>query len=447
MTSAAPGTTIVDCPIRTADIDSPRLTPPLENRRRALIGFGLLFALYVIQSRLLREPDLGFVEIDPDLDLRQLFETSTIALIAGYVIWRLPRLRLQINATTFVFFTYIAWMFLSVTWSYSPALTALRALEFTVVTLLILDLITAYEDPLDGMLALALVWIAMAITTLIGAALIWNPPNVYEATRSTSDGFVTAFVIGALSTRRWPFAKTLGILGILVIALAFYRSIGSLVAAAAVAYLTVSILYAESLVGRRLAAIAFGALFLVFTIGMLIPIADNLVFALGRLLDRELGSLTSLTGRTDIWAIVTAKLSEEPRILLIGGGHVAGDRVMVFDWLRNAVAETLAAGEHDYGLASHTHNLVLGMIANVGLVGCVLLITLYFIAPTIALSRHGRPQDLTLVVLCQVFILINGISENILSHTNLLSTGLLAFILAATCNQRGRPGDSRSADS
>lgn len=424
-------------------VDTPYLVPPPRRRTQAFIALGLLAILYILQSKLLREPDLGFVEIDNALNIRQILEVLAIGLIASYALWRLPRLALSANATGLLFLGFAFWTCLTAAWSFGPGLTALRAVEFAAVTLLILSLLDAYDDPADGMLMLAWLWIALAIATLVGSVVLWAPDNIYEATRSTIDGFVAAFVIGALLARRRPAAQTFLTIGVLVAALIFYRSIGTLVAAGVVSGLALAIVFAEAFVGRRPAAVGAGILLLLAAILVLAPLAGPALNVIGGLFDRELNSLRSLTGRTDIWAIVIPNLLADPQVLLVGGGHVAGDRIMVFDWVREAVRATLDAGEHDFGLAQHTHNLVLGAIANIGLIGLGLLTALYFVVPVAVLARQGRGRELSFLVVCLAFILVNGISENILSHANLLATGTLAYILATTRRSVHRRVDDR----
>lgn len=423
--------------------DTTRLLPRPRRPGQAIIALGLLLILYVLQSKLLREPDLGFVEIDTALNIRQVLEVLAIAAIAGYAFWRLPRLGLRANVTVLLFLAFAFWTGLSAAWSFGPGLTALRAVEFAAATLLILSLLDAYDHPVDGMLVLSWMWMAAAVTTLIGSVALWSPDNVYEATRSTIDGFVAAFVIGALLARRRPAAQTLFALAALLAVLLFYRSIGTLVAAGVVFALALAIAFSEAFVGRRPAAVGAGILLLISAILLAAPLAGPALDVIGGLFDRELNSLRSLTGRTDIWAIVIPKLLADPQLLLVGGGHVAGDRIMVFDWVRDSVHATLDAGEHDFGLAQHTHNLVLGAIANVGVVGLVLLSALYFVVPVAVLTMRGQARKLSFLTVCLTFILVNGISENILSHANLLATGTLAFILAATRRSARQRADGR----
>ena len=423
--------------------DTNRLVPPPRCRTQAFIALGLLLVLYLLQSKLLREPDLGFVEIDSALNLRQILEVFAIGLIASYAFWRLPRLGLRANATALLFLGFALWTGLSAAWSFGPGLTALRAVEFAAVTLLILSLLDAYDDPADGMLVLSWLWMVLAVVTLIGSVVLWAPENIYEATRSTIDGFVAAFVIGALLARRRPAAQTFVAVGALVAVLVFYRSVGTIVAAGVVGALALAIVFAEVFVGRRPAAVGAGVLLILSAILLLAPFADKALDVLGGLFDRDLDSLRTLTGRKDIWAIVVPKLLTDPQLLLVGGGHVAGDRIMVFDWVRDSVLATLDAGEHDFGLAQHTHNLVLGAIANIGVIGLGLLAALYFVVPVVVLTRQGRARELSFLVICLAFILVNGISENVLSHANLLATGVLAFILSVTRQSAPQRADER----
>jgi O-antigen ligase len=436
----------MDPPSASAVADpAPTIWPRPERRRGAALALGLVATLFVVQSRLLREPDLGFVEIDANFDLRQLLEVAVIGIAALGAAWLVPTTRPRLTAPFVLFAIYMTWLAATTLWSVSPSLTAMRVVEFAAVTLLLYVFIDAYDDPLDGLLALALVWIGLAIFTLLAAAAIWRPPDLYEATRSTTDGFVAAFVIGALVGRHRSPGSVIALLACMVVALAFYRSIGSMVAACAAAAMACGILAGEWMVGRRRVAIVIGLLLFVFAAATAMPLADELVGLLGRALGRDFGSLESLTGRTDIWAVVVPGLLSDAKLLWFGAGHVAGDRVLVFDWLRDAVQATLDTGEHDFGLATHTHNLVLGAVANTGLVGLVLVLTLYAVVSPVALARGGRSQDLACLVICLTFMAVNGISENLLSHANLLATGTLAFSLAAAGRRALPRGDQLAA--
>jgi exopolysaccharide production protein ExoQ len=149
-----------------------------------------------------------------------------------------------------------------------------------------------------------------------------------------------------------------------------------------------------------------------FTIGLVLFVGSGAILILDNLdiIGGAIGRDLTLTGRTDIWAVMLEKISERP---LTGYGFNAFWR----DWDSQVTAEVWRklAWECPYG-----HNGIMDLLAELGIPGLVTFICSYMIAfiKGVKLLRITRNVEGMWHLMFLTYLLIYNVSESTLVATN-----------------------------
>jgi O-antigen ligase len=150
---------------------------------------------------------------------------------------------------------------------------------------------------------------------------------------------------------------------------------------------------------------AIGCLFAV----LIIPAGDEILRVLSR--SGDISEITSMTGRSDIWAAIPKLI--EGRVW-IGFGY--GSSIFV-----------IPAHEAEVGfLTSHAHNLMLQLLLTTGWIG----VGLFTISFLLAGLRAAYFADRTILLLLG-FVILNGITESS-AFSSVANICTLAYALAVT---------------
>lgn len=284
--------------------------------------------------------------------------------------WRRAELRRALGrAPTALLAGYGLWCLLGSAWSATPLYTAGAALAWlglwTVAVVLAtaltprqgaLALGAALAVAMAGSLALLALAPALALTPMDNGRLL-RLSGLFASPNNLGRAAALLLLLGAVAApglRRGPalaVGLVAGVLGGACLLLSDNRgSMGALALAGVVA-----------LLGRRLAALA--ALGLVAACGvLLLAVAPGLADAVGALVSRsgQLDEVTTLTGRTEIWAASWRLIEQAP---LLGHGFASSRELLPAAW------------NDGYGwTTTSAHNLWLQAWLTTGAVGLVLVL-------------------------------------------------------------------------
>jgi predicted branched-subunit amino acid permease len=364
---------------------------------------------------------------------------GTLALIRPSPLRFRPRL-----AVAWALAAFLGWQFLSIAWAAEPILTGKRLLVLAMLALGAAGL--ARRWTLRGLMAMVAAATALHLVAGVGAELwlgTFQPLRAgyrFAGTLHPNQQGINCALLAltcllfarsaSVRTDRWAaFAGLASALAFL-----FLTRSRTAAAAAILAMLLVYLLEAPPL--RRAAAAAgacsAGALLLLLQANGVLGLSGGAL-----LLGREDSSLSTLTGRTEIWGYALRRAAERP---LPGYGYNSF-------WSPRHTAEVSAVVDWKI---SEGHSAYLDTLLNLGVVGLMLFVTVMAVAMAAGLRAHRRTRDPALAVAAAIvlFGLLDGILESAVVIPNLLSfvtLGVLAALAAGGAPEGAGAMASRSA--
>ncbi|QNG48488.1 O-antigen ligase family protein [Sphingobium yanoikuyae] len=344
--------------------------------------------------------------------------------IAALTMVRGLRQRKRPASIVLIAFVIALWVFLSISWSADPALSARRAAAYAGSLLITITLafsipprevIRAFVFVTLGLLALTTILLVIAPGYAIhqgGEAGVAEHAGRLRGTFGHKNEFARVTAAGVIML--WLFGRqvlrqrTLW-LGFLVLAAILLLLAGSakIIIAFPIAFVAAWMLrlpIAPAYRSLMLLALAVPVLLLYFS-GILDMITDSLIVSVGR--------DPGMSGREEIWAVAWSSIVEHP---ILGQGYYAG-------WAAEA-KETLERIKWGVSLG-HAHNGFLETLLDLGSVGLVLaLIPLVYIAIcAIGMRRERAPLLQELAGMWVVFdITLNSAGSYLVNYNDLYPT-------------------------
>jgi O-antigen ligase len=354
----------------------------------------------------------------PGLDAQSVLKFGLWALGLLLLFWRRQVLAAALRHLPSAALAALAvWSLCSAVWSLTPAYTAAAALAWLGVWVLATVFAAAFTRrqgaavialalgaTLAASIVLYLLWPSRAMTVTEGglnlrlSGIYGSPNNLGRAAALTA--LLVWMAVGAL--RRWQAAAVLMLaLPLCGICLVLSGNRG--------AALALGLAWGVYLLAGRPWQLVLAALTLLFSVAVL-ALAPELRADLAGLLSRSgrREEITTLTGRTDIWAAVIGLIREAP---LLGHGFASTRELLPAAWWTAYGWTTTSA-----------HNLWLQVAVTTGFVGLALLLLGQLAWAWQALQRPQPVRDAAFV-----FVLVIGLLE---SSAGGPSVNLLSFVLA-----------------
>jgi O-antigen ligase len=407
---------------------------------------------------------LGFFTLAAGDFWRYLFSwwgwgAIVVALLALSIV-ELVRMRLDIRRLPLTLGLFLALILISVAWSAYPGFTVLGVLATLVTTTFAVFLATAFDLPtllrcfgaaLRWILGLSLLfelivalvvrrhilpfWVDYSDLHKIPAAYYWSRDLLLSGGRiqgivGNSNLLALAALLGLIVFTVQFFARSasrfwLIVWGIVAIGILALTRSGTVLAAGA-AVLVVAVFLA--IVRRRRSArgrimtYAGGAVVLVIGAAAAVVLREPLL--------KLLGKTDTLTGRTDIWAVVLHYAGQRP---VAGWGWVS----YWVPWIHPFDDRHFVIGHVRY---SQAHDAWLDILLQLGVIG--LVVFALFVATTFGrswlLAVHSRPGAATVrvfPVLIMVALLVHSIAESRL----LIEIGFALLVVCSIVSARREP--------
>ncbi|MEJ7891204.1 MAG: O-antigen ligase family protein [Solirubrobacteraceae bacterium] len=340
---------------------------------------------------------VSFIEVLPG------FGALSIAKLAGGVLvlsWiaataasqrQLPQIASAFPGFTVVMVLFVAWVAVSLLWAEDGALVANSLQRFLPNLLLFAIMFSAVRSGRDARLILAAFVLGALISTAYGGFIASGDADAAADGRVSGAGVdpnylaaslvaSLAICVGVIATVRYPsslrFAALLAVL-VLMAALAATASrtgVVALLVATGFAVLTAGR-------GRRLAASLLVSLLLV---GGAVYLAQG---APQQVRERLASIDTSGTGRTDIWKVAT-RVIEDNAVIGVGAGNFLAVSVhYLFE------SGTLRRSDLIVDDPKVTHNVFLGLWAELGIIGLALFVMIVGFSIRCALKAARRFEE------------------------------------------------------
>jgi O-antigen ligase len=301
-----------------------------------------------------------------------------LAVIGGWIVHLLAeRRRVRLGRSTRWLVAYVGFAALSVVWATDPSVT-LRALA-TLVQLLLLTVMAAdvLREPADVRRVIDVMLVSTVAVSLL--VLVQLPGGTKRATLQFAGESVNPNYLAA--TLVFPAVAAVG-LGAARMSAGWWR-LAAVVPIALALFLTgsrgggIAFLGGVVVIGalrRRVGlGVAAGALALAVLLPVLVPQTT-----VDRLLNRySAAEQDRLSGRMDIWRVAMAMVEDHP----LQGTALGGFPDAFYQYMLTTPVDPYFARAHSRGNRA-SHNIYLGTLAELGLVGITLL--------AIALLAHGR---------------------------------------------------------
>ncbi len=411
----------------------------LPSLRHAPHTVALIILLEIVKSDLFRPVDGQSVDVT--LGPRQAVEIALIGLcfVAQIAQWRgiLRALRGLPRTIVFALTLYFATIAISILTSLNAGLSVIRAAEcFSYVSVALVwgaNIAAARPDDFMPTLWAALLTLCRFLVGLqVCVALAHaRDAGVVDLLKSNSYSIVCAALFAlTLATRGLGLRRGLGTAAI---GLALFQSLTSVLASLAVfAWLGLegAILKRHAVFLRARAML--GAGLVVFAVAAY-PAAVGAVEGVGQLMGRDAESITNLTGRAELWGNLIHQISADPGRFALGLGYGVGERVYVQKFNEDYKRDMASIGIVDVTIHSHSHNVLLSAIINIGFLGAAAIFGLYFVP---LLSPPIRsPVDARAAFALFLVAAVQAISTNLFAANDLLS---LAYIVAISVPRRPR---------
>ena len=395
------------------------------------LGGGIVLVLLGIRWPLL--PLFVFVALVPIEETVNITGIGTLSRWSGIVfaaVYAIPRLgRLTPGALPLAAWAYVGWAVLSVGWALGSSV-AQGQLQ-TLIQLAVIGFLVADVVIHDPTVARPLLWaysISAAATAAIGIASYFVGGSAVDGRLAAianqnpaqfASLLLPALIFGLhelLQGRRVLASSLIALLCTAGIALSGTRSVW-VAAGVVVCFLLLPRL------GMRRAIVALGV------VGILV-IATLQIPGVGNLVAERTGSaaISGGAGRTDIWAVGIKIVESSP---VIGIGYANFPVAFTSALIRSA---NVAA---DIGTSRGPHNVVIGTLGELGIVGLVLLAL--FIIPLVV--RRGWGPDGLLVQAILASLMIDALFLDVLSNRKQVwvAIGMAAGLayLAKRARQRG----------
>lgn len=328
----------------------------------------------------------------------------------------------------------MGWCWLSVSWSAVPEI-ALRRLALTTI---IVWIIFRLVDELGFRSTVA--WVAGFLIVLLPLnylAVLFSPVGVHSL-REVGDLNIIGNWRGLLPHKN--FAGIICASTILFVLLGLRGHLAARIVVALAAALFLYYSHSKTSTGVVLIALAAGYLFLVYNPAyrmLLVPgimiLAVSVAFAFERGLLRLSNPIyepNSLTGRGELWMVVTRYINDNP---LLGTGFGSfwniGESSPVYQYSTSWVTHQ-----------ANAHNGYLDLAAQIGVPGLILTVVAVFVVPlarVLASTRIPR-RDGALVVALLVFFLCHNMTESSLLDRDMIGQifVILAVALAEVSTRR-----------
>lgn len=415
------------------------MRPILPSLRHAPSTLTLILLLEIVKSDLFRPVDGQSVEVT--IGPRQTVEIGVIGLcfLAQGARWRrivqasrgLPPSAIGAVAI------YFATIGISILTSLNPGLSLIRAAEcFSYVSVALVwgaNIAAARRDAFMPTLQEALLTLCRFLIGLqVCVALVHaRDASVFDQLKSNSYSIVCAALFAlTLATRGLGPRRGLGTA---VLGLVLFQSLTSVLASLAVlAWLALEgailkrhavFLRARALLGAGLVVFAMAAY----------PAAVGAVEGVGQLMGRDAKSITNLTGRAELWGNLIQQISADPGRFALGLGYGVGERVYVQKFNEDYKRDMASIGIVDVTIHSHSHNVLLSAIINIGFLGAVAIFGLYFVP--LLLPPIRSPLDARAAFVLFLVAAVQAISTNLFAANDLLS---LAYVVSIAVPRRPR---------
>jgi exopolysaccharide production protein ExoQ len=348
-----------------------------------------------------------------------------LALVGALALVRPGRLRFRPHhAMAWALAAFLGWQFLSIAWAAEPILTGKRLLVLAMLALGAAGF--ARQWTLPGLMGIVAVATALHLVLGVGTE-VWletfqplEPGYRFAGTLHPNQQGINCALLALTalhfarsgSTRAARWAASAGLWSGL--AFLFLTRSRTAAAAAVLALLLVYLLDAPPLRRAAAAAVACAAGALLFLLQ-----ANGVLRSSGALLllGREDSSLSTLTGRTDIWGFALQRAAERP---ILGYGYNSF-------WSPRHTAEVSAVVDWKI---SEGHSAYLDTLLNLGVVGLLLFVAVLGVGLGGALSAHRRSREPALAVGAAILLFgaLDGLLESAVVIPNLLSFVTLAIL-------------------
>jgi O-antigen ligase len=379
--------------------------------------FMFLLAVFVFSTPLYRNISFSGLALDDAAAVSNVMSRDNWARIAALLalgafalfnFLRIKRGRFQINGLLgWLILFYLVWITLSITWSIDPRFTVKR-----VGILLLLSLGALYvADRFSFQEIIALVFFICAIAVLGGFVTElrfhnFQPFSGWWRFGGNLPTIVQAWHCGLLLLSALALAKTveqnravyIGIAFIAFLFLVLTRSRMPFIACfmASAVYWGLATPKRHQSVLLFLGIIAVGCLIYFFLGANFIIVGESIV-TLGR--TGEIGTLTTLTGRTPLWNAVMDLVNQRP---LVGYGYNAFLIGQNLQWISEKLGWAAASAHSGY----------IATLGELGYIGAVTLVLILFLSVTKSINLGKRNLGYAFMAAILVWLVFNLYTED-----------------------------------
>lgn len=341
-------------------------------------------------------------------------------VLAGWIVLRRPELAWAVvrHANPFLF-VMIGLALVSVLWSQDAGATLRRSVKLAGVAAIALALTVAAWEPLRFERWLRRVFLLFMAGSLVAVPLVpqlathqegelvgyWNGLTNNKNTLGMVCALGVIFWVHGWAAGRVAAWKALAVLALALMLVPGVRSTTSLLLMVASSGLVVALLRSPvDLSGQRL------ALLLMALLGLVVPVYTFMI-ATGSIgfmpllesFTEAIGKDVTLTGRSDIWALVLEAYQHWP---WLGAGYGAF-------WLGEEVGWSRLIAEALYWVPHQAHNGYLDVLNELGIVGLAVLVA-YLATFALLLGRLWQldPRTAALHIAVFVYMLVSNITES-----------------------------------